>query len=178
MTGNALVLSDNIFFKKGMEHLLGYMSLGAGHKRNVFIDISFDSLMPDYTFSQEDTIFYITPRSYSRCLQSLFYDFIHRGAFIEANADIKKLKSSIFNAITGKSSPVHPARLTPMEVRVLCTLIDKGTNERCASALRISNKTVSTHKLNAMAKLGIEKLSHVIILVKKLNLHASFGLRV
>ena len=168
MFKDTLILSENHYFIKGIEEIVKDISIRELHKRRVFIDVSFDGMTSDYTPLEGDSVFYITPHPYSSSLKNLFIAFIHHGNFISVGCNINQFKESLIKDKDVSPSLFRHEKLTPMELEVLKTFMDLGTYTLCTKKLNISRKTVSHHKINAMEKLGIKSLPHLIILFKKL----------
>ena len=68
--------------------------------------------------------------------------------------------------------------LTPREVEVLQRLVAGQSNADIAAGLALSEKTVSTHKTNLMAKLRLESMADLVRLVdEQQRTGARFGLQ-
>lgn len=78
---------------------------------------------------------------------------------------------------TGEPSRPLP-ELTPREVEVLQRLVAGQSNADIAAGLALSEKTVSTHKTNLMAKLRLESMADLVRLVdEQQRTGARFGLQ-
>lgn len=72
------------------------------------------------------------------------------------------LERGLADALLFAPAPVSSAHLSPREREVLKRLARGETNSEIARALFLSEKTVSTHKTNLMAKLGLENLADLV----------------
>lgn len=72
------------------------------------------------------------------------------------------LERGLADALLFAPAPVSSAHLSPREREVLKRLARGETNSEIARALFLSEKTISTHKTNLMAKLGLENLADLV----------------
>jgi DNA-binding NarL/FixJ family response regulator len=72
------------------------------------------------------------------------------------------VEPSLADALLFAPAPVPHARLSAREREVLRRLAEGESNHEIARALFLSEKTISTHKANLMAKLRLESMADLV----------------
>jgi len=64
----------------------------------------------------------------------------------------------------------EPISITTRELEIICHIADGMTNNQIADKLFLSNHTITTHRKNIMAKLGVNNTAGIVMYAIKANL--------
>lgn len=176
------VLDKDIYVLAGIEHTINHLihkhCVFLTHDINHFIDnlyngTKFDSAIIGYNFNHPELLTaissYITlkgPKSLIvllkrknknllRLMHSMNVSWV-----IFLGEDINTIAYRIKQILLSDVTPVHNANaLTTKETEVIAALLDGLSTETVAKKMHLSIKTISTHKRNALKKIGISSLN-------------------
>ena len=95
---------------------------------------------------------YVLKRSGGREVVNAIHEVYHHGVFLEPSVARQVLEE--FSRPTENGKPAEPV-FTERERQVLQLIVQGKSNKEIAAELHISPKTVSVHRSNLMAKLGL-----------------------
>jgi DNA-binding NarL/FixJ family response regulator len=110
---------------------------------------------------------YVLKRSGRREVIMAIHQVYEQGAFLEPGVARQVLRDY---AQAANAESEEESHLTRREHQVLKLVVEGKSNKEIAQVLRISSKTVSVHRSNIMAKLGVHNSAELVRYVMQHNL--------
>ncbi len=152
------IISDNLYLRVGLSLLVKSSLPDAKTKRLVFIDTTYLAELTAADF--DGIIIYITPKKFNTGWETMFYTEVKKGETINMTMPVTDIREIIERFVLSDDVPfgsIQPQfRLTQKEISTIKSIACGMTPDNWSKLTGSSIKTISSHKRNAMEKLGLK----------------------